>query len=504
MALLTLSRDDARLVDLPTAWSNRERPEQLQRTAAESFSNLAALAVAKSGANFQLYDALRPIEEQIELLQRNYRRVTRGRYKSDDRSWDGSTWERRPGRPPTASPGWSKHGTGFAVDIHPGPIQEVFMAEGPAWGWSWEEGRSLGEPWHFVYVGGNRHASRGWLDHAWVQEVVGAEVDGKIGTGTVELIRAWQAERGLSADGIVGPVTKTAMLAGGELQPAPSPEYTVEHRPTQNRYEDRLDDGVQGELDCIVIHHWGALGQDFDSVVSWLQGDGNGNGDSSAHEVIAGERVAVLAPPEDATWSTGTHDGNLCTYSFELRPEADRQTLLTAAARIRALREATGKPLPLTVHQDYVNTACPGLWLQLLDTLDALAAGIDVPIPAVDSSTLPTGKELLVALIDAPDFPLLRTPGALCYYGPGDGPIESVSGKNDNSLHPGEVINDGAEGLRAWQAQMVERGYDLTVDGRYGPETAAACENLQQLAGIAQDQLIGPDAWHAAFLLPVQ
>ena len=72
-----------------------------------------------------------------------------------------------------------------------------------------------------------------------MQEVVGAEVDGKIGTGTVELIRAWQAERGLSADGIVGPVTKTAMLAGGELQPAPSPEYTVEHRPTQNRYEDQ-------------------------------------------------------------------------------------------------------------------------------------------------------------------------------------------------------------------------------------------------------------------------
>ena len=35
MALLTLSRDDKRLVDLPTSWSNAGRKEQLQKAAAE-------------------------------------------------------------------------------------------------------------------------------------------------------------------------------------------------------------------------------------------------------------------------------------------------------------------------------------------------------------------------------------------------------------------------------------------------------------------------------------
>lgn len=50
MALLTLSRGDHRLVDLPTSWSNRGRREQLQRAAAESFSNLGAL-VAEDGLN---------------------------------------------------------------------------------------------------------------------------------------------------------------------------------------------------------------------------------------------------------------------------------------------------------------------------------------------------------------------------------------------------------------------------------------------------------------------
>src|SRR5699024_9494068 len=121
-----------------------------------------------------------------------------------------------------AAPGFSNHGSGLAVDIHPGPIQEIFKSDGPAWGWSWEEGQKNGESWHFVYVGGNRYADRGWLDHAWVQKVVGAEVDGKIGTGTVAKIKAWQKKHGLEADGIVGPGTKKAMQGKGDAAPVPS------------------------------------------------------------------------------------------------------------------------------------------------------------------------------------------------------------------------------------------------------------------------------------------
>ena len=213
MALLTLSRGDDRLVDLPTSWSNAGRKEQLQRAAAESFSNLVALAVAKSGANFQLYDALRPIEEQIAMLEQNYRRVSRGRSKSSDRTWDGSTWEKRPGRPDTASPRTGPTTVrGLAIDIHPGPIQEIFKAEGRAWGWSWDEGQeerrglalrvTTAEP---VRVSRMARSRLG-------ENIVGAKIDGKIGVGTVKLIKAWQAEHGLEADGIVGPGTKAAML----------------------------------------------------------------------------------------------------------------------------------------------------------------------------------------------------------------------------------------------------------------------------------------------------
>ena len=218
MALLTLSRHDKRLVDLPTSWSNKNRHEQLQKAAAESFSNLLALAVAKSGANFQIYDAHRPLEEQKAIFFDRYRRTDRTTKRSTDRSYKGAIWEHVKGAA-AASPGWSKHGSGLAVDIHPGPIQEVFKSDGPAWGWSWAEGQKLGESWHFVFVGGNRYANRGWLDHAWVQKVVGAAVDGKIGTGTVEKIKAFQTKHGLEPDGIVGPGTKKVMLGGDVSTP---------------------------------------------------------------------------------------------------------------------------------------------------------------------------------------------------------------------------------------------------------------------------------------------
>lgn len=121
-------------------------------------------------------------------------------------------------------------------------------------------------------------------------------------------------------------------------------------------------------------------------------------------------------------------------------------------------------------------------------------------------STMPTGKALLMALINAPTFPLLRTPGNLCFYG-GDAKQTSVSGKVPNSLVPGEIVgsgkSSGAQGLKVWQAQMNARGYSLTVDGRYGEATETAAKNLQRLAGLGQDGKIGPDAWYAAWLLPV-
>lgn len=158
------------------------------------------------------------------------------------------------------------------------------------------------------------------------------------------------------------------------------------------------------------------------------------------------------------------------------------------------------------------STSCPGDQIMQLITDGAFTFDGNVPvtaapapIPPAVAAGLPHGKALLMALIDAPDFPLLRTSkGHLCYYGPSSGPVESVSGHNDNSLNPGDIIGGHSVGLRIWQKRMKARGYSITIDGLYGPESENACKNLQKLADITADGKVGPDAWYAAFLLPIQ
>lgn len=579
MALLTLSRGDHRLVDLPTSWSNQGRQEQLQREAAESLSNLLALAVAKCGSNFQLYDAHRSLEEQIELLKQNYRRVSRDRSKSSDRTWDGSTWEKRPGRPNTASPGWSNHGSGLAVDIHPGPIQDIFKTEGRAWGWSWDEGRDNGEDWHFVYAGGNRYTSRGWLDHAWVQKIVGAGVDGKIGTGTVKLIKAWQKAHGLEADGIVGPGTKAAMLgkddptpvipsipAGGTSVPQPGPAraklepavdgiFAWADSSTQFWDENYPGQEYQGGASKGLLH--------TTETGTW---PGYGGGSSAPHLTIrfypttktieARQHFSTTRPARALVNKTGgVQTNNQMVFQIELIGSCDRAfatkhsyhylpDLLGEAWACDALAgvlAAVSGSLSIPLTSSVRWAAYPGSygeqaaqrltgeqwtayegWLGHqhapendhgdpgdlpVPVILATAAGdphvsISPPASSALPAQLPTGKDLLMALIAAPDYPLLRTSGHLCYYGPRTGPKESVSGHVPNSLNPGE-IGDGAGGLKDWQTQMVKRGYSLKVDGKYGDNTAAAAENLQRLAGITRDSLVGPDTYHAAWLLPV-
>src|SRR5690625_5094370 len=458
MALLTLSRNDKRLVDLPTSWSNKNRREQLQREAAESFSNLVALAVAKSNTNFQLYDALRPIEEQKEIFFDRYRRTNWGsKRNSSDRSYDGSIWRKVKGAN-AASPGWSNHGSGLAVDIHPGPSQEVFKSKGPAWGWSWDEGRSNGENWHFVYVGGNRYASRGWLDHAWVQKVVGAKVDGKIGTGTVAKIKAYQKEHGLEADGIVGPGTKKVMLGKGEA-PAPSApaqesssgtDLVIADLPdvesgkaSPNKHTDRVDprDGKSYGIKHITVHWWGLpSGQAFDGIVNHLC---NKSAQVSAHYVISPTRVAQIVDEKYSSWANGNRVANLESITIEYDPNDVSGTLPVLAALINDIQVRHGD-LPIFPHQHWTSTQCPGDYLPHLDAVDQMAR---------------TGKAVV-------------TPG-------------KPASKPSPSKGAGKLKVDGRMGTKSSKAlqrflNSRVKTRKLAVDGRLGPESY---RSLQEYLG---------------------
>lgn len=97
----------------------------------------------------------------------------------------------------------------------------------------------------------------------------------------------------------------------------------------------------------------------------------------------------------------------------------------------------------------------------------------------------PAGKP---AATTAPAFPLPSS----WYFGPKEGPIQSVSG----------FYGHGGD-LKRWQQRMKDRGWILAVDGRYGPETAEVARAFQREKGLTVDGLIGPQTWAAAWTAPV-
>ena len=211
------------LAKLPNSWSNKGRDEYLTREAYASFSRMIARAVAETGANFQIYDAYRSFAEQVKWLKAYYEPARAGKRYNTIRTYAGQRWGQKPGKPRAATPGTSNHGLGISVDLHPGPIQAWMRKNAGRFGWVNDV---PSEAWHWSYKHPqrDRYRKEGVLDHAWVQKVVGAEVDGKIGTGTVAKIKAFQKKHGLDVDGKVGPATKKKMgLSGkGEAAPAPS------------------------------------------------------------------------------------------------------------------------------------------------------------------------------------------------------------------------------------------------------------------------------------------
>ncbi|MGY5764997.1 peptidoglycan-binding protein [Brachybacterium sp. DNPG3] len=504
MALATAS--------MPKAWSNKDKVERLRTDAFESLTRMLPRAVADTGTNFQIWSALRTHAEQVALFVANYV-DTHGTKKtaSTDRWYGGTVWKRRAGGVAVASPDLgSNHQSGVAIDIHPAAIQDWIKTKGGAHGWDWAEGRRAGEDWHFRYFPErDRYRAEGLLDHAAVQRVVGADVDGKIGTGTVALIRAWQGEHGLTVDGKVGPVTKAAMgLAGKDEPTAAAPDLpsalpavaadliieTPGDSPNANH------ERYGQEVATVTFHWWGEpSGQTHDGTVAYLLKD-RGNAGTSAHYVASPGRVSRCVPEDWTAWSSGSRTVNRGDISIECDPNDPVGTLPTAAALLADIW--TRHPDAVVhIHSDWVPTTCNGTYEDLMTELLALASGAVVDLPVtVPDPTLPTGKALLVKLKDLPDFPLLRTPEHRCYYGPQDGPAEAVSGKSPNSLNPGEVTGSGltssAQGLARYQQK---RG--LTADGRYGPATEADVRALQRKAGLTVDGKLGPTTWYATWLV---
>lgn len=78
------------------------------------------------------------------------------------------------------------------------------------------------------------------------------------------------------------------------------------------------------------------------------------------------------------------------------------------------------------------------------------------------------------------------------YFGPATGPVSSVSGYYSHNAD-----------LQQWQQRMKERGWVITVDGLYGPQTESVTRSFQTQKGLTVDGLIGPQTWAAAWTAPI-
>lgn len=84
-------------------------------------------------------------------------------------------------------------------------------------------------------------------------------------------------------------------------------------------------------------------------------------------------------------------------------------------------------------------------------------------------------------------------------------PVPEPPADDEMPPYPGEPLSRGSSGraVRTWQAQMRRRGWILSVDGEYGPESESVCRQFQREKGLVNDGVVGPRTWEATWKAPI-
>lgn len=183
---------------------------------------------------------------------------------------------------------------------------------------------------------------------------------------------------------------------------------------------------------------------------------------------------ATIKPPAAGTGAPPAPRPSSVGYNMTTRPTSQIQKLVGATPDGVYGPDTTAK---VKAWQAAHKLTVDGIWGPKSD-----AAGFPKaakPIPA---------KPVAVKTPKAPKFPLPKG----SFFGPESGPATSVSGYHGH-----------AADLQVWQNRMRARGWAITADGKYGPETAGVAHAFQVEKHLTADSLIGPATWAAAWTAPI-
>ncbi|MGZ4519163.1 MAG: peptidoglycan recognition protein family protein [Mycobacteriaceae bacterium] len=167
--------------------------------------------------------------------------------------------------------------------------------------------------------------------------------------------------------------------------------------------------------------------------------------------------------------ANGTSDANFNYYAVcALVGENDPLTPELLSGLKEAIRDCqlAGAGTEIKGHRDFFPTTCPGDGLYVKVRAGLLSPDAPAPKP-------PTSAPGPVTTTTVPPFP-----GVL-------------------------QMGDSGDGVRALQARLAARGWRITVDGSFGPQTRAVVRAFQTDKKLTLDGICGPKTWAALWTTPI-
>lgn len=185
--------------------------------------------------------------------------------------------------------------------------------------------------------------------------------------------------------------------------------------------------------------------------------------------------------------------------------EAMTPAMMNAGHALRAYIEGrAGRELRPIGHSDWANKLCPGPQVLRWTRLGMPLGGLPTP-PADPAPTpappAPPAPSKVGETAAPPAFPLgvCRTHRRAMWYGPRSASDHQVSGW----VNVRSNGRRGADGLFTFQHRMAYRGWRITPDGLWGPETDRVVRAFQAEKGLAVDGAVGRNTWAAAWSAPI-